>query len=77
MKIELKREEAYSVSVIKRVEIEVPDDVEDVNEYIRNYIDSDDEMEDFGNVDGDERWSDVEEIYYESEVGDNFIEITR
>ena len=77
MKVEIKRGEEYSVNVIKRVEIDVPDDVENIEEYIREYVNSDDESEDFGDVDGDEHWTDVINTYYEVEVGDLFISIER
>jgi hypothetical protein len=75
MKVELKREEEYSVAVIKRIEVEVPDGTEDIKAYLEEYLKTDEAEDAFGNVDGEERWGDVEDIYYEANVNDDYFEL--
>lgn len=65
MKVKLMRDEWYQVNSIKTVEVEIPDDVEDIEGYIREYIDSDDSVDAFGDIDPEDRWSDVTDTYYE------------
>jgi hypothetical protein len=70
MKVELKREEEYSVAVIKRIEVEVPEGTEDVKAYLKEYLDTDEAEDAFGDADPEERWSDMTEIYHEAEIND-------
>ena len=65
MKITIQRDEFYQVNSIKTIEIEIPDDVDNIEEYVREYIDSDEGIDTFGDVDSDDRWSDVQETWYE------------
>ena len=64
-KVEIIRDEFYQVNVIKKIYIEVPDDVENIEDYVGEYLESDDGIDTFGDTDGDERWSDVQEIWYD------------
>ena len=77
MKVEIKREEEYSVAVIKRIEVEVPDGTEDIKAYLEEYLDTDEAEDAFGDADGEERWSDMTEIYHEAELndGEDYIEL--
>ena len=67
MKTEITVDEVYHVSVKKKIEIEVPNDVEDVETYVREYLDSDEGVDELGDADADESWSDVVDIYVEVE----------
>ena len=64
-KVEIIRDEFYQVNVIKKICIEVPDDVENIEDYVREYLESDDSIDEFDNVDSDERWSDLQETWYD------------
>ena len=65
MKVEIVRDEFYQINSIKTIEIEIPDDVEDVEGYVRGYLDSDESIDAFGDIDADERWSDVQDTWYD------------
>ena len=65
MKVEITRDEFYQVNVIKTVEIEIPDDVEDIEGYVREYLDSDEGIDTVNDADSDERWSDVQDTWYD------------
>ena len=76
MKIQVTKSTHMWYTDNRTIELEIPDGTEDVETFVKNYIEeNEDEIEeDFNDVDVDDQWSDPESVWYGVE-GETFDKI--
>jgi hypothetical protein len=77
MKVKIKRDIQMTYSDNRTIEIEIPDDVEDIRSYIEEQMEENDEIEEeLMDADVEEYYSDPEHIFYEvsDENGEHIVD---